>query len=148
MTRDALATLIKVRQLTCDEAQRKLVAALTDEGQTEQIVHGYERAIAHEMELASDPSSSDAVVEAFGAWLVGARRQLEAARRVLVQRQAEAVRLRAELTACRTALESVEALHRQRREAATRARERSLERELEDRPSLDGTSEREMTNGR
>jgi len=148
VARDTLATLIKVRRLACDDAQRKLVKALTDEGRAEKIVHEAERTIAQELEIASAPESSDAVVEAFGAWLGGARRQLDGARRILLERRAETVRMRAELTASRTALETVETLHEQRRQAAKRAQERGAQRELDDRPPIDGGLEREMTQSR
>lgn len=135
MTRDPLITLIKVRRLASDEAQRQLVNALNEESRAERIVQETERVMAQEMETASDPNSSDAVVEAFGAWLGGARRQLETARRMLLDRQAETIRVRAELTATRTALESVEALQEQRRQEAQRAQDQRLQRELEDRPA-------------
>ncbi len=135
MTRDPLITLIKVRRLASDEAQRQLVNALNEESRAERIVQETERVMAQEMETASDPNSSDAVVEAFGAWLGGARRQLETARRMLLDRQAETIRVRAELTATRTALESVEALQEQRRQGAQRAQDQRLQRELEDRPA-------------
>lgn len=135
MTRDPLITLIKVRRLASDEAQRHLVNALNEESRAERIVQETERVMAQEMETASDPNSSDAVVEAFGAWLGGARRQLETARRMLLDRQAETIRVRAELTATRTALESVEALQEQRRQEAQRAQDQRLQRELEDRPA-------------
>lgn len=134
MARDPLATLIKVRHLACDAAQRALVDALAAEGRAEQVAHAVERTIAEETEAAADPEGSDSVVEAFAAWLPGARRQLDQARRSLISLQSETTRARAELTACRTALESVEALQQQRRTEARRARERALERELEDRP--------------
>ena len=133
MPRDPLATLIKVRRLACDEAMRKLASALANEDKAERGAHEIERTIAEEMAAASHPDGSDAMVEAFGAWLPQARQQLEGARRVLADRQAETVRVRAELTACRTALESVEALQEQRRLATARAVERAEIREIEDR---------------
>ncbi len=43
--------------------------------QDEQTAQMIERTIAEETQAASDPAGSDAVVEAFGAWLPGARRQ-------------------------------------------------------------------------
>lgn len=134
MPRDGLVTLIKVRRFACDEAMRKLATALADEDKAERGTHEIERTIAEEMAAASHPDGSDAMVEAFGAWLPRARQQLEGARRVLADRQAETVRLRAELTVCRTALESVETLQEQRLVAAKRVIERAQMREIEDRP--------------
>jgi flagellar biosynthesis chaperone FliJ len=143
MPHDPLATLIKVRRLACDDALRKLSDALADEDRAERGFHEIERTIAEEMAAASDPDGSDAMVEAFGAWLPRARQQLESARRVLSDRQAETVRVRAELTACRTALESVETLQQQRRDAARQALEHAHARDIDDRPrrSPDGTEE-------
>lgn len=134
MARDPLATLIKVRKLACDEAQRRLVEALASEDRAEQTSQRLERAIAREMQAATDVTSSDAMVEAFAAWLPGARQQLASARQVLMDRQAETMRCRAELTACRTALETVETLQNERQDATRRAIEMVYARDLEVRP--------------
>lgn len=134
MRRDSLAMLIKVRRRACDDALRKLADVLAQEDRIERDIQGIERTIAEEMAAASSPDGTDAVVEAFGVWLVKAREQLQTKRRLLSDRQSETVRARAELTACRTALESVEALQEQRRAAADRVRETAEARDLEDRP--------------
>lgn len=134
MAREPLVVLIKVRKLACDEAQRKLVEALALEDSAEQTSHRVERSIAQEMRAATDISGSDAMVEAFAAWLPGARQQLACARQVLLTRQAETMRTRAELTACRTALETVETLQKERKDATQRAIEMVYARDLEDRP--------------
>ena len=134
MTRDPLVTLIKVRKLACDEAQRKLVEALALEDRAEQMSQRVERTIAQETQAATDVNGSDAMVEAFAAWLPGARQQLASARQLLLDRQAETMRSRAELTACRTALETVETLQKERKDAAQRAIDLVYTRDLEDRP--------------
>ena len=134
MARDPLTTLIKVRQLACDEAQRRLVEALAFEDRAEQMSHCVERTIAQETQAATDVNGSDAMVEAFAAWLPGARQRLATARQVLLDRQAETMRSRAELTACRTALETVETLQQERKDARQRAIDMVYARELEDRP--------------
>lgn len=134
MARDPLATLIRVRKLACDEAQLRLVDALALEDRAEQMSHRVERSIAQETQAATDVNGSDATVEAFAAWLPGARKQLAEARRTLSDRQAETMRRRAELTACRTALETVETLQRERKEAAQRMIDLVYARDLEDRP--------------
>ena len=135
MPRDTLSTLIKVRRLACDDAMRTLVVALDQESYASQAAHSIERAMAQETETAIDPASPDEIVEAFGRWLPVARRQLDAAQHALQDRQAETTRKRAELTACRTALESVETLHKNRREQLERLRAHKMQRELEDRPA-------------
>jgi hypothetical protein len=141
MKRDPLATLIKIRRRACDDALRKLADALAQEDRVAREIQALERTIAHETEAASSPDGSDAVVEAFGVWLLRARQQLQTHRRVSRDRESDTVRARAELTACRTALESVEALHEQRRIAADRAREAAEARELEGRPSVPAIEE-------
>ena len=135
MAIDPLSTLIKVRKRACDEAQRLLVVSLAQEDRAEQASQRVERQIAQETEAATDINSSDAVVEAFAAWLPSARQNLTAARQKLMDRQADTMRSRAELTACRTALETVEALQQQRKEAAQRAIDLIYSRDLEDRPA-------------
>ena len=139
MMPDPLSTLIKLRRRVCDEARLALAKAIAAEAEAEARVQAVDRTIAIEAEAAADPAGSDATVEAFVAWLPGARGLLEEARRTLVDLQAETARVRAELTASRTAFESVEALDQQRREAAHLARERRAERDLEDRPSRPGS---------
>ena len=134
MARDPLATLIKVRQLACDESQGKLVEALGFEDKARQVCHRIELSIAQETEAATEIYGTDAMVEAFAAWLPEARRQLEAAQQVLLDRQAETMRRRAELTACKTALETVEELQKQRKDEARRVIDMVYARDLEDRP--------------
>jgi putative NADH-flavin reductase len=134
MARDPLATLIRVRKLACDESQRKLVEVLAFEDKAEQASHRLELAIAQETEAATDVQGTDAMVEAFAAWLPEARRQLGVARQVLLDRQAETMRRRAELTACKTALETVETLQKQRKDEARRVIDLVYARDLEDRP--------------
>ncbi len=136
MSTDPLLTLIKVRRFACDEAKRTLVAAVGEENRTRRMLQELERTITRELELASDPASSDAVVEAFGLWHRSARLRLEGVRGTLAQREAETTRSRAELTACRTALESVETLHAERKQEAAMARDQRIERDLADRPAL------------
>ncbi|GEM_PF-2259790 len=134
MARDPLATLIKVRQVACDESQRRLVEALVIEDKAEQESHRLELLIAQETEAATDIHGTDAMVEAFAAWLPEARRQVASARQVLLDRQAETMRRRAELTACKTALETVETLQKQRQDEARRVIDMVYARDLEDRP--------------
>lgn len=134
MARDPLATLIKVRKLACEESQRRLVEALALEHKAEQASHRLELTIAQETEAATDITGTDAMVEAFAAWLPEGRRQLATSRQILLDRQVETMRRRAELTACKTALETVETLQKQRRDEARRAIDLIYARDLEDRP--------------
>lgn len=133
MPRDPLSTLIRLRQRVLDEAQREVVSCLQVETEAQRLADEADRAIMREMEAASDPSGPDAAVEAFAAWLPGARRRVEEARREWATRQAETTRARANVAACRSALESVQTLQAERREAVAKARDRRQQLELEDR---------------
>ena len=133
MARDPLATLIRLRQRALHDAQRTLVDCIAVEAQAKAATDEAERAIARETEAASCTTGSDAVVEAFAAWLPGARDRVEAARREWESLQAETARARASIAACRTALESVETLRRERQQKAQHAREHRLQLELEGR---------------
>jgi flagellar export protein FliJ len=134
LSRDPLATLMRLRRAACDEAQINLVRRLGAETGAGRLAAELDRSIARETEAATDIAGSDAVVEAYAAWLPGARRRLTEARRTLEALQAETARARAELAACRTALESVETLQTQRHQAAQAERQRAWQRDLDDRP--------------
>lgn len=144
MPSNSLGTLIKVRKRARDDAQRALVDALELEDRAEQACHQMERQISQETEAATDVNGSDAMVEAFVAWLPAARRELAQRRQVLLDRQAETMRSRAELTACRTALETVETLVAQRQDAARRAVDMLYARDLDDRPFRTDDSDGEL----
>jgi len=143
VARDPLTSLIRLRRQALDDAQRGLVQCLQAEAQAQHGSDEAEHTIAREIEAASDPAGSDAAVEAFAAWLPGARRKLEQLRRELETLQAETARARAGVTACRTALESVETLQKERQEHARAARERKWQLELEDRSQIPACSDDE-----
>jgi len=72
------------------------------------------------------------MVEAFAAWLPGARRHAAEARDACERAGAEVARLRAVLTASRAASEAVEALLAQRAEAKAKDRDRRSQAELDE----------------
>lgn len=141
MPRNPLLALIRLRERARDDAQRHLVGCLAAEARAQGTVDLAQRTIAAETEAAADLCGSDATVEAFAAWLPGARRRLQEATRELDSLQAETARARAGLAASKTALESVETLHQRRQEEAKREAERRYQLELEDRPSPKGDLE-------
>jgi flagellar export protein FliJ len=132
MQRNTLATLIRLRQRALDDSRRALASRLEVEGAAKQATEHIEHSIAREREAALDPASPDHAVEAFARWLPSARTRLAEAHDKLQLRQAETACARAHLAACRTALESVETLQRERRERVAQVRERRLQRELDD----------------
>ena len=81
---------------------------------------------------------TDQLVEAFAAWLPGARHRAAQARAVHVRMEAEVGRLRAELQASRSALESIEALIAERRAAQAAEQARRWQRDLDEMGSKTG----------
>ena len=122
MPRDALETARWLRQRAIDETREALSATITLASEAASAARDAERAIERETERASNPDGNDALVEAFAAWLPGARHVAGQARAASERLEAEVVRRRAELAACRAALEAVESLLAERRHAELRKR--------------------------
>lgn len=131
MARDTLLSLIRLRRAACDDAQRSVVRCLAEESRAESAAHYVEREIVLETQAASEPDGSDAVVEAFAAWLPTAINRSKLAREMLEQLQADTARARAGLSVCRRALETVETFQEQRLQQASDARERRWRSDLE-----------------
>lgn len=108
MKRDALAATLRLRHLALDDAMRELGNCFRLEAEAEQAVAAVEAAIERETEAASSLTADDAVVEAFGAWLKRARRDLRAAEANRAHAETETVRARAVLTAARGAVKAAE----------------------------------------
>lgn len=124
MPRDVLPSLIRLRRLARDETRRALTAAVQREGLAHAAANDAEREIARETELACNLEADDAAVEAFGAWLAGARQRAELARGTAERAEADTARARAALSLARAGLEVAEALAsgRAAREAEAEAR--------------------------
>lgn len=114
MPRDALQTVLRLRRLACDEARRALGAAIAREDLARSAADAVEQEIVRETETACSLIADDAVVEAYGTWLIGARQRAEAARSAAERAEAETGRARAALNLARAGLESAEALAAQR----------------------------------
>lgn len=110
MPNDPLKTVLRLRQRGVDDAKRNLAASLAIAAEAASTLHAAECAIEQEAERASDPDGGDHLVEAFAAWLPGARHRTAQARALHERHEADVGRRRAELAASRTALESVESL--------------------------------------
>ena len=110
MANDPLATVITIRRRAVDEMRGKLSTSLAAAATAHQEARDAERSIEEETLRAADPSGSDTLVEAFAAWLPGARDRAARACALQDRREADVARCRAELAASRIALESVEAL--------------------------------------
>lgn len=132
MARDPLATVARLRRLAQDDARQALAQALAHEAQAADRANSVQRDIASQAAAASSMDTGDAAVEAFAAWLPGARQQAAAARDVCERAGAEVGRLRAVLSATRAALEGVETLIAERSANDAQGRERQAEAERDD----------------
>ena len=121
---DPLETLIRLRRQSQDQAQTALARAISTACMTDRAMRDAQDAIRAEQDAASSLTADDGAVEAFARWLPAARVRVDAMAYQAERAQAEIGRVRALLTACRTALESVEELAASR--AAMRAKARQL----------------------
>lgn len=110
MPHDPLKTLLRVPNLAVENGRRGLALSLDAANVAALALREAEMAIVRETERASDASGGDQLVEAFAAWLPGAQRRVTHALFWQDRQNAEVARCRADLTACRQALESLQQL--------------------------------------
>ena len=116
--RDPLATVLRIRRITVDDARRQLAAAIQAETQAESAVLNAEAAIGLEGDAAADLTAGDGAVEAYAAWLPVGRAQVAEAQAAADRARSEVAIARAALTVARAAAESADSLLTRRREAA------------------------------
>ena len=107
---DPLATVLRLRRVTVDDAKRSLAAVLRAEEAARMRAEAAESSIDDEAALASDLAGGDEAVEAFAAWLPVGRSKAAAARAEHEQLRSEVAMARAGLTAARAAAEAADAL--------------------------------------
>ncbi len=132
MKHEALVTVARLRRLALDDASQAVSRALAAEAAAATRADDATRQIADEAAMASSLNGDDAMVEAFAAWLPGARQHAAETRESCERASAEVARLRAVLTASRTASEAVETLLAQRAEAQAEDRNRRSQAELDE----------------
>lgn len=132
MKHKAIQTVARLRRLALDDASQALSRALAAESAAAARADEATRQIADEAAAASSLAGTDATVEAFAAWLPGARRHEAEARDACERAGAEVARLRAVLTVSRAAHEAVESLLAQRTEALAKERDRRSQAELDE----------------
>lgn len=132
MAHDSLKTLLQLRHQAVEEGRRSLALSLDAASIAAEAVHEAENAILREMERASDSSGGDQLVEAFAAWLPSARHRVTQALEWQDRQEAEVARCRAELTACRQALESLQQLCVDRQAIADEMAARQEAQQLDD----------------
>lgn len=114
MPRDPLDPLLRIRRMAQDEAVAALSRSLQAETDAENLAKQADRQIAAETAAASAVDGDDSVVEAFAAWLPGARHRAAQANVARERAAADVARARAALTMARAAREAVAALIAQR----------------------------------
>ncbi len=121
---DPLATVLRLRRVTVDDAKRCLAAVLRAEEAAQRKAEAAESSIDDEAAAASDLAGGDEAVEAFAAWLPVGRSKAAAARAEHDQLRSEVAMARAGLTAARAAAEAADALveHRAMRRSIEAAR--------------------------
>lgn len=132
MRPEPLDTVLALRRRAVADARQSLAASTEAAAQAAAEARELECRIEAETERACRPEGTDQLVEAFAAWLPGARSAALQARANQERKDAEASRRRAELSACRTALESIEALIAERAAARSQARLRAEQHELDE----------------
>lgn len=132
MKHKAIQTVARLRRLALDDASQALSRALAAETMAAARADEATRQIADEAAAASSLTGDDAMVEAFAAWLPGARQHAAEARDACERAGAEVARQRAVLTASRAAYEAVEVLLAQRAEAQAKDRDRRSQAELDE----------------
>ena len=110
MPSNSLQSLLRMRQLTVEDARRSLVECLAAEESAEQAAHAVEAEIRRETEAACRLGGGDEVVEAFAAWLQRMRPVAQAADATLEAATLRTSEARAVLSAARSAAEATEAL--------------------------------------
>ena len=120
---DALPTLIRLRRQSQDQAQTALARAIHAAAVADRTAQAAEDAIRAEQDAAGALTADDGAVEAFARWLPAARDRAHVAAQQAERAQAEVCRQRALLTACRSALESVQELSDGRAAAQAKLRQ-------------------------
>ena len=130
--REPLETVRWHRQRAIDDVRQSLAASLAAASSADAEARTAERSIEAEATRASDTSGDDNLVEAFAAWLPGARHRVAQARALQERHEAEANRHRAELAICRTAMEAIETLINNRKAEASAIENRREQHALDE----------------
>ena len=138
MSGDTLATLLRIRRGSMDDAQRAVAAALRQQQSMQARSESEVRRFAEESVAALDLSRGDEAVDAFARWLPVGRDAVERARAAEQEAAAELDRARVVLGLTRAAMRSVELLIEKRAQETKTLQDRkdqSAMDELGSRPS-------------
>ncbi len=129
---DPLATVLRLRRITVDEAKMALAAQLRVEDLASRAAAAAAAAIDAECDIAADLMAGDGAVEAFAAWLPVGRARAESARIAYDRASSDVARARAALTAARAAAEAADCLLRDRLAALAATAGRRSQSEADD----------------
>ena len=132
MKSDPLASLLRLRRLTADQARRELADCLRAESEARQAIAAIDAAIARETEVATGLAGGDAEVEAFAAWLRRVRPNQHGARVAEAATVAQTTEARAVLAMARAAVRAVEELLTQRAAEERIIAEHHAQREIDE----------------
>lgn len=132
LTRDSLEWIVKLRQMTIDEAREVLGRCIRAEEGIACRLTTLEATIAAETERAADSAVTNVTVDAFAAWFRQKLLELDAVRVTHHDSLAATVRARAELAAAHASLENARSLNGQRAVQLRAERERRFQAQLED----------------
>ena len=132
MKSDPLASLLRLRRLTADQARRELADCLRAETEATQAIAAIDAEIARETKVATGLAGGDAEVEAFAAWLRRIRPSQQGARVAEAATIAQTTEARAVLAMTRAAVRAVEELLTQRGEEERMTAEHLAQREIDE----------------
>ena len=132
MKSDPLASLLRLRRLTADQARRELADCLRAESEANKAIAAIDAEIARETEVATSLAGGDAEVEAFAAWLRRIRPSQHAGRVAEAATVAQTSEARAVLAMARAAVRAVEELLTQRGAEERMTAERHDQREIDE----------------
>ena len=132
MKSDPLASRLRLRRLTADQARRELADCLRAETEAKQAIAAIDAEIAGETEVATSLAGGDAEVEAFAAWLRRIRPSQHAGRVAEAATVAQTSEARAVLAMARAAVRAVEELLTQRGAEERMTAERHDQREIDE----------------
>ena len=132
MKSDPLASLLRLRRLTADQARRELAECLHTESEAKQAIAAIDAQIARETKVATSLAGGDAEVEAFAAWLRRIRPSQHGARVAEAAAVAQTTEARAVLAMARAAVQAVEELLTQRAAEERMNAEHHAQREIDE----------------
>ena len=132
MSGDTLATLLRIRRSSLDDAQRSLAEALRHQQDMQTLSEAEASRYARETVAALSLTAGDEAVDAFARWLPVGRKAVEQARLAEQEASGDMDRTRVVLGLARAAYRSVELLIEKRAEQASQAQDRKEQQAMDE----------------